>query len=336
MLRSAFGGGSDWKVLSSVLAILLAGELGLYLAEPRLSLDVQHIRSIPTIVRNFEAAPGPGVLFLGNSLTRAGIRPDVVEGAWPPHRLPQAKFALVYPDDTRLLDWFYVYRRFVEPARSLPRVIVICFAQSQLADGQPLQPERLGSQFAGFPLLSEAFSDDVLSASDRISYLLGATSRVWANRERVQTRVLALIPGYEALAQTLNEAASVRQRASGNGRPDTYTRLARFIERAGKDGVGVVFVATPLPRRFPLPDDLRRTIRDGGAELLDLQGTEPADPRDFPDGYHLSPTAAERFSESLGVALAANAYFRTALQGRRPADHSRSAAGRSDLAAAAH
>ena len=336
MLRSALSSGSDWKVLATVLVVLLFGEFGLSLAEPRLSLDVQHIRSIPAIVRTFEAAPGPGVLFLGNSLTRAGIRPDAVEGAWPPHNLPRAKFALVYPDDTRLLDWFYVYRRFVEPARSRPRVIVVSFAQSQLADGQPLQPERLGSQFAGLPFLTEAFSDDVLSASDRISYVLGATSRMWANRERVQTRVLALIPGYEALAQTLNRAASVRQDASGDGRPDTYTRLARFIERVGKDGVGVVFVATPLPRRFPLPDELRRTIHDGGAELLDLQGMEPADPGDFTDGYHMSPAAAVGFSASLGAAVAANAYFRPALVGRRPADHSVSAAGRSGLQAVAH
>ena len=37
MLRSAFGGGSDWKVLSSVLAILLAGELGLS------SIDVMEV-----------------------------------------------------------------------------------------------------------------------------------------------------------------------------------------------------------------------------------------------------------------------------------------------------
>lgn len=328
MLGRAWGGRSDWKVACAVLAVLLVGELMLYAVEPRLSLDVQHIRMIPAIVRDIETTQRPSVLFIGNSLTRHGIVPGLIRSAWSQHDLPRAKLSLIYPDSTTLSDWFYLYRRFVEPARSRPRVIVICFASNQLADSEPVQPERLGSQFAGLPFAAEAFSHDVLSLSDRVRYLLGAVSRVWADRERVQTRVLALIPGYEALAQALNQAAGARQAAPSSGEPARYARLARFIARVKQDGTDIVFVATPLPRRFPLPEALRRTIRDGGAELIDLQGTEPADPVDFLDGYHLSPVGAERFSLALGAATSGNASFRAALLRNRPVDPPTSTASR--------
>ncbi|MHB2205429.1 Rossmann-fold NAD(P)-binding domain-containing protein [Methylobacterium sp. CM6257] len=318
MLRRVFRGRSEWKVISTVVAMLLLGEFSLSFAESRLSLDMQHVKEIPAIMRNFEAAPGPGVLFLGNSLTRAGIRTDVIESIWSLHGLPRAKFALIYPDDTSVLDWFYLYRRFVEPAQPRPRVLVICFALDQLADNRPVHSERLGSLFAGLPFLAEAFSNDVLSVSDRVRYLLAAVSRVWANRERVQTRVLALIPGYEALAQTLNEAANARRSSAVAGQPVTYARLARFIETVRKDGTDIIFVAIPLPKHYPLPEKLRRTIHGGGAELLNLQGIQPAHPGDYPDGYHMSPAAAVHFSASLGTATAASAYFRSALLGERP------------------
>lgn len=335
MLRRVFSGASDWKAISAVLVVLLVGEVSLSFGEGFLSVDVRHIKQFPAIVRSFDSGREPVVLFLGNSLTRAGIRPDVMESTWSSQELPRTRVALIHPDDTRVLDWYYVYRRFVETAPSRPRVIIVCFAQSNLDDNHPVQLERLGSQFSGFPLLAEAFSHEVLTLSDRMHYLLGAVSRLWANRERVQTRVLALIPGYEAMAQTLNTEANARQNSTKSGQPGTYGRLARFIERLTLDGADVVFVATPLPKRYPLPEELRRTIRDGGAELLDLQGTVPAEPGNFPDGYHLSPAAAERFSASLGTALAASDDFRSALMRGQPANYSAFTGGRSHLGAAA-
>ncbi|MDR6756399.1 hypothetical protein J2Y48_001689 [Mycoplana sp. BE70] len=308
---------SEWKVIASVLAVLLIGEISLYFTENRLSYDVQHIGQIPAIVNDIKQGNSPRVLFLGNSLTRAGIRPDIVKRAWAGVNLPDATIGLIYPDDTVLTDWLYVYRRFVQPANTQLRLVIICFANDHLDDGPVRNSERLGSQFAGLSLAAEAFSHDVLSLSDRVRYLLGATSRLWANRERIQKRVLALIPGYQEFAPIINDVVRSDGQAAAHAKPPTYNQLARFLNIVTSDGTKVVFVATPVRQPYPLPDELYKAIRRGGAEIIDLRGFERTGPGDFLDSLHLAPAAAERFSKALGSALVGNDYAHTALWGTR-------------------
>ena len=106
----------DWKVLSSIIAVLAAVELCLYFFEDRLSLDLQHIKHIPGIVEELREGDGERILFLGNSLTRAGIQADTVAATWAKRGMSNTTIRLIYPDDTTLSDWFYLFRRFVEPA----------------------------------------------------------------------------------------------------------------------------------------------------------------------------------------------------------------------------
>lgn len=308
---------SEWKVIAGVLATLLLGEVGLYFTETRLSLDIQHIREIPKVIDTFKRAEDPGILFLGNSLTRAGVRADLVSASWVGSPLQGATVGLVHPDDTTLTDWLYVYRRFIQPESSRIRLVVIPFAYKHLEDGNPLNIERLGSQFAGFPLAAEAFSHDVLTLSERIRYTLSTVSRLWANRERVQTRVLAFLPGYKALAPIVNETVRGDKTDDPKSRQPTYRQLARFLEMMKQDGTKVVFLAVPVPQRYPLPDELYRVVSSNGAEIIDLQGTPMITRGDFPDGYHLSPTGAERFSKALSTALSGNIYVRAAMLRQR-------------------
>lgn len=306
---------SEWKVIASVLVVLLLGEAGLYFTEDRLSHDMQHLREIPAILNGFRQGTSPGILFLGNSLTHRGVFPDIVKAAWPNANVPDAKIGLVYPDDTILTDWLYVYRRFVQSSNTKPQLLIICFADKHLEDSPVHSIERLGGEFAGFAYASEAFSHDVLTLSDRVRYVLGATSRLWANRERIQKRVLSLIPGYQDLAPIINDVFRTTKQSEAHGKKPTYNQLARFIDIVAGDGIKVVFVATPLPERYPLPDELYRTISQGGAEIVDLQGIERTGAGDFLDGYHLAPEAAERFSKALGNALIDNNYAHAALWG---------------------
>jgi hypothetical protein len=303
---------SEWKVILAVLGVFLAAELGLYLSEDRISLDVQHINQIPAIVSELKEGNDPRILFFGNSLTRASIRPDRIRSTWTTATLSEATIRLIHPDDTKVVDWVYVYRRFVQPSRPQLRLVILCFAYRHLEDGPDGNPERLGGQFAGLSLARDAFAKDVLSLSDRIRYLLGAVSRTWAYRDRVQTRILALIPGYERLAHEINQNVTRKALAKPNP-PVTYNQLARFLEMLTNDGARVVFVATPMPSFYVLSEDLEAAIRRGGAELVDLRGFGPLMPADFPDHFHLSPAAAERFSTALGAALAADDYVRSAL-----------------------
>lgn len=301
------------KVVAAVALCLLGCELGLRVAEPRLSADVQHIRHIPAIISEFEQKEGPRILFLGNSLTRAGIRPDTMTKVWSDAKLPEICIERIYPDDTTILDWLYLYRTAIEPMDSKLDLLVVTFALNHLDDHQPINPERLGGQLAGLAAAPEAFAQDVLSFEDRIRYLLSGVSRLWAARERIQTRVLALIPGYRTLAQVVNTDLRNSEKRDVPRAPESYQRLARFIANATRHGTSVVFVAAPMPRRYSLPGTLRDTVHRGGAELIDLQNLERLGPDDFPDGYHLSEGAAARFSESLAQAMAQSAYVRAAI-----------------------
>lgn len=308
---------SEWKVIASVLVVLLIGEFSLYFTENWLSRDMQHLRQIPTILNDIKQGDSPRVLFLGNSLTHRGIFPDVVKGTWADANLSDATIGLVYPDDTILTDWLYIYRRFVQPSNTRPHLLIICFADKHLDDGPAHSIERLGGEFAGLSFAGDAFSHDVLSLSDRVRYVLGATSRLWANRVRIQKRILALIPGYQELAPIINNFVRSDERSHAHAKSPTYNQLARFLDIVAGDSTKVVFVATPLPERYPLPDELYKTISRGGAEIVDLQGIERTGPDDFLDGYHLAPAAAERFSKALGIALVHNDYTHTALWGTR-------------------
>ncbi|MER9757154.1 hypothetical protein NKJ46_27675 [Mesorhizobium sp. M0166] len=307
---------TESKVIAAVLLLLAAVEFSLYLGEPWLSADVRHIRQIPGIVENLRTAEPPRVLFLGNSLTRASIQPDLVADTLASANLPRVNPAMIFPDDTTIVDWHYLYRNFIQPKNPQLNLIVISFAYGHLDDHQPLNVERLGGEFAGLSSAPEAFAHDVLSPSDRIEYLLSCVFRLWADRVRVQTRVLALIPGYTTLAQVINRTLRGQSQHDLPDPPVTYHRLARFIGMVVEDGNKLVFVAVPVPRRYPLPQELRNTIRNAGAELIDLQGVIPFTPADFPDGYHLSAPAAQQFSKALARAMADNDYVRSALDQR--------------------
>lgn len=295
-------------MIAAVLLVLGAVELGLRVSEDKLSLDVKHLQAIPSIVARLSREPSPRVLFLGNSLTRASISIPAVGEAWadPP------SMARIHPDDTTLLDWHYIYQRYLEGVTPQPELIAVSFALTQLDDNQELHAARLGSHFAGFGFVREAFTHDVLETGDRAEFLLASAFRLMAYRERVQARVLAAIPGYKQLARDVNRGVRAKP-ATGLRAAKAYSRLRRFLEAVRGHGARAVFIAIPLPGAYTIPEELRTAVREGGAALIDMQGVEPLSRPDFPDGYHLSPEASVRFSRALGRELAASAFVAEAL-----------------------
>jgi hypothetical protein len=289
---------SERKVIVSVVGVLVVVAVCLHFGEPWLSQDLRHINQIPAIVKGLELSPAPRILFLSNSLTHANIQPEIISSTLDTAGFPIVSIGRIFPDDTNIADWIYVYRRYIPPALKLD-LLVISFANNQLADTTP-NFERIGG-YGGLSSVREAFSADIFSLDGRVRYLLGATSGLWLNRERVQLRLLVLVPGYKTLASRINNS---QQNTTGQGSGATFNRLARFLRTVTKDATQVVFVAAPLPAHYDLPDDLRRTIRAFGAELFDMQGFEQPGPDEWPDGYHLSPQGAARFSKVLAQKIA--------------------------------
>jgi hypothetical protein len=299
-------------MIVAIVLVFSAVELGMYAMEDKLSLDLKHINVIPSIVADLDRRPAPHIVFLGNSLTRVSVQTKVIAEVWP----AAPSMARIHPDDTTLLDWHYVYQRNLGKALLRPNLIVVSFVRSQLDDNQELHIDRLGSHFAGFQHVREAFKHDVLETGDRMEFLLAGLFCTMANRERVQDLVLASIPGYMELAKAINR--SVRAKTDKPETPSgarSYTRLQRFLAAVRARGDKVLFVAIPLPSSYRIADELRAAIREGGADLIDMQGVEPLTGRDFPDGYHLSEEAATRFSRTLGRAMAENEFVQAALRG---------------------
>lgn len=299
-------------MIVAIVLVFGAVELGMRVMEDKLSLDLKHINVIPSIVEDLDRQPAPHIVFLGNSLTRVSVQTKVIMEVWP----EAPSMARIHPDDTTLLDWHYVYQRYLGKAQLRPNLIVVSFVRSQLDDHQELHIDRLGSHFAGFQFVREVFKHDVRETGDRMEFLLAGLFCTMANRERVQDRVLASIPGYKELAKAINR--SVRAKTDKPVTPSgahSHTRLQRFLAAARAHGDKLLFVAIPLPISYRIAEELRAAIQEGGASLIDMQDVEPLTSRDFPDGYHLSEEAAPRFSRALGRAMAENEFVQAALRG---------------------
>ena len=74
---------SELKVIAAVVLVFGAVELGIRAIEDKLSIDVKHIHTIPSIVAGLYRQPAPHVVFLGNSLTRASIHTEAIAEVWP-------------------------------------------------------------------------------------------------------------------------------------------------------------------------------------------------------------------------------------------------------------
>lgn len=298
-------------MIVAIVLVLSSVEFGMRAVEDKLSLDLKHINAIPSIVEDFDRQPAPHIVFLGNSLTRVSIQTKVITKVWP----AAPSMVRIHPDSTTLLDWHYIYQRYLCKTQLHPNLIVVSFVQSQLDDNRGLHVDRLGSHFAGFQFVREAFRHDVLKTGDRVDYLLAGLFSSMANRERVKGRVLASIPGYKELAKAINRnmRAKADKPAPQSG-ARSYTRLLRFLAEASACGDKVLFVAIPLPSTYKIADELRGAIREGGAMLIDMQGVEPLTGSDFPDGYHMSDEAAPRFSRSLGHAMAESKFVQAILR----------------------
>jgi hypothetical protein len=282
--------------LALVLLVLAGCELGLRASIRRVSIDVRHIEQIPRIVSDLSAAPPPTVLFLGNSLTRAGVDVDSLG-------LGKAHVALLYPDDTAIADWLYLYKRRVRAAGAQPDLVLVPFSGDQLSDAAPVHTDRLGS-LGGLGLLPEACAHDARDLGGRVSYVLGALSSAYANRDRVRTEVLrAVIPGYRQSAETLNKSLRAGAAASSGRALLHYTRLERLLESSKGTRTRIAFVRMPVPSPGPIDPGLELVLREHGAPLLDLRRVTGVTDAAYLDGYHLAPHGAALFSRELSRRL---------------------------------
>ena len=294
---------TELRVLAVVLFVLLAAEVAVRFGERSLSRDVQHIQQIPAISQSLAASKDQKILFLGNSLVRTGVDPQIIEQELKAKGVAPVHIERVFPDSTSLPDWYRVFKHYFVNQSSLPQVLVLCFSDIALQDTSGIDPTRLGRYYSSATEVPEIFHQDIHDFESRSEFVLAATSYAFANRMRVRTRALDLIvPAYRTSAQRIND--DMKQKAPAVTRPKTYERLARLLELARQEGVQVVVVAMPQPVQYSLDPEITRVVDQAGMTLLDCRSVNGINAQSFLDEMHLADAGAIVYSHFLGKVLA--------------------------------
>lgn len=289
--------------MTTVAVVVVAvAELLARVAMDRLSVDSQHIRSVPAIAREFSQGERPRVLFLGNSLTRNSVDLGTWKDQLHMKGLPLGSTAKVMPDDTSVLEWYYLFlNRFA--AESLqPEVVVVSFAFDRHVADEAVDAARLGARFCGLDDIPEAFSLDLRMASQRGDFLLGHLLRCYGERERLQSRIGALVvPGYRTVLRDLNSRnrSDPGPSRAGGERRRSYTTLRRFVQLCRRSGTSVVFVVVPVPSVQSIDETIPVVLHQEGATFLDARQLPGVNSGSYPDGYHLNAEGAAAFTKWL-------------------------------------
>jgi hypothetical protein len=297
---------SELKVIALVLVVLAACECALRLREQSLSLDVRHIRQIPDISERLARGEGLHLLFIGNSMTRNGVEPEVIEREMGARGIAPLRVERVFPDATALPDWYYAFNRYFPAPQRAPDVLVVCFASRDLEDSQPVHSWRLAQYYTTPRDVPEVFREDIRDFDGRAEFLLSDLSVAFANRARVRDRALdLLVPNYRDAAQQINRS---QQSASGEKQAHapqpTYLRLARLGRLAASRGVRVILVAMPQRSDYGLDPGLQTAAEAAGMMLVDGRTGHGLRPDSYVDEMHLDAPGAAVYSHFLALQLA--------------------------------
>jgi len=227
---SSFNG--EIKAILMTLLILGLVDIGLRLAEEKLSIDVRHIRSFPVLARKLSAGPAPRVVFLGNSLTRYGVDETAWASGMAKLRLSTGSVTKLVPDDTTMPDWYYVALNNIIRPGYQPEVLILGFSLNQLTD-ERIEASRLGAYFCDLGNVPELFAKDLAGFGSKGDFLLGRLCRMYGVRDEIQARVGdKFIPGYQESVRHLNairRCKSPNKNQPPEGKVNSYALLERAL-----------------------------------------------------------------------------------------------------------
>jgi len=297
-------GGREQYVIAMVLLAFLLLELLFRFGGDRLSKDIAHLQSFPEIAAEVAAMnpeDGTRVLFLGNSLTRYGVDPQVYTQACGLLFEEQVQAVKLNPDNTALADWFYAYRTYFSRPGIRPDVIVIGFEGGHLRDAPSRHPARLAQYYTTYADWADLRHHDVTGFEEMANFELSRYSAAFGNRDRIQRKVLDnVIPDYREGMDELN-ARMVEQSETelvAETGPD-YLRLLEFIAQAERDGVQVILAAMPVPQAYEFDAGLLEVVASTSAELVDCREVPGMTEDMFFDGLHMDERGQQLYSTTL-------------------------------------
>ncbi len=292
---------TEWRVLGVVVLCFLMLELGFRLRGDVLSKDISHLRSFDRIAGELAAGPEDDlrILFLGNSLSRYGVNQDLFVELVGQDTGQPLRAAKVNPDNTALADWYYAYQSYFDKPGRVPDVVVIGFEGGHLRDAPSHHPDRLAYYYCRGRQPAELGQFDLKTFEERAYFTLCGLSAAFANRDRIQRRVLDMvIPSYRSGMDELNlrMAADAEQNVE---REPSYERLLKFVAMAEQDRVQIILAAMPVPEHYEFDQALLDVVHSTSAELIDCREVPGIEMGMFFDGLHMDEDASRLYTAAL-------------------------------------
>jgi len=279
-------------ILVLIILFISSIEIVLHFLQPFLSKDLKHYKEMDLVLEKFNNCNKDKVLFIGNSLTREGIDTQLFS--------EQNKcIALIRPDDTTINEWAWIFKSKVSGRINIKELKII-FLGSQLKD-KPLEVQNLVSisNLVSTNEIFEVIHLEDLDFSDSASLVLAHWSKVFSSRERVQRRILALLPKYKEQSRLINQSlVHAGTRTEDKIQKNRYRHLKMLIQLAQEKKVRITFIAAPLPKPYKIESNLLDIFdKYSSISFLDARKAWDIQDKDFQDGYHLNARGASKFTK---------------------------------------
>lgn len=299
---------TETRVVLALLGSIALVDIGLRLAEPRLSGNLAHVAEIPEIIAAAGQPQRHSLLLLGNSLTNNGVAPPVIQGA-----LPDVSIAKVTPDGTGLWDWRCLLDHQVVERREVQfDTVVIGFAWHLLSDQTRNDPSRLGALYCRMSDLANPRALGLAGSGDIGEFVAAGALRTYALRDTLRNRFFqTFVPSYVQFTQSGNaDRAGVAEEPAGSHHAPSvaeteysYRALAGVVDRLKSKGTRVFVVAMPVQSMYEIDPALRELARSGALTVIDLRKVAGLDRSHYLDDIHLNSAGQQILSKALAADL---------------------------------
>lgn len=290
---------TEWKVIVSVVVILLCMEIGVRAFETRLSKDLAHLRELPAAAQRLKKSGDYKILIVGNSLARYAINQKMLARELESKGYGKVQVEAFYPDGTSVTEWNYGLRRYFLNAGAIPDRIILVTGRTHLLDAK-VSPERLAAFYVDGTETREAISNELKSIENITRFFLARASSLFANRARIQPFVFYnYLPAYTQTIQEINDLRkSMAENIEGDSMIET-TNLSRLLQVAQARQIAISVVAVPMRDAYESPRHISDELAKNKAVLWDLSGIKGIEDKNFFDGYHLDTDGAEKLTQAL-------------------------------------
>jgi hypothetical protein len=296
---------NEVKVWALVFGFLLVCEVALNHFEPRLSGDVLHIQSLRELSARLARDPAQlKVLWLGNSITAEGINVELADSLIENAVHREIGVYSVHPDGSGIAEWVHIADNEFFERGNRPDVLVVPFAWNLLSDQSMVDAERIGRWYLRGPSdWLDFLRFDANGFEESARAVLANLSAMFGNRDRVRTRVLAALPGYEGMALRLSRGGDAADEAAPPTTIASYARLTRLADAAREARTHVVLVAMPVREPYQLEPGLLATAERLHLTVIDARVVEGLDVSSYRDDMHLLPAGARMVTQRVTTEL---------------------------------